>query len=78
MKKLYENLIKLDKIFTKLNKNHELGNDYDQFLNQILKLSSVQKGEDSIMTTNFKIFSDSLNYFLKSYNEMYRYIDENF
>ena len=79
LKKLYENLIKLDKIFTKLNKkNHELGNDYDQFLNQILKLSSVQKGEDSIMTTNFKIFSDSLNYFLKSYNEMYRYIDENF
>lgn len=79
LKKLYENLIKLDKIFTKLNKkNHELGVDYDQFLSQILKLSSVQKGEDSAMTTNFKIFSDSLSYFLKSYNEMYRYVDENF
>lgn len=43
LKKLYENLIKLDKIFSKLNKkNHDLSQDYDQFAHQISKLGVVQ------------------------------------
>lgn len=43
LKKLYENLLKLDKIFSKLNKkNSDLKTDYEQFLEQIDKLAAVQ------------------------------------
>lgn len=43
LKKLYENLLKLDKIFSKLNrKNSDLKTDYEQFLVQIDKLAAVQ------------------------------------
>lgn len=43
LKKLYENLIKLDKIFSKLNKkNYDLSQDYEQFAQQINKLAAVQ------------------------------------
>ncbi|KAG2736939.1 hypothetical protein G9P44_001029 [Scheffersomyces stipitis] len=43
LKKIYENLMKLDKIFVRLNKkNHDLSIDYDQFSAQIMKLSLVQ------------------------------------
>lgn len=43
LKKLYENLIRLDRIFSKLNKkNHDLSADYGQFLAQISKLAVIQ------------------------------------
>lgn len=59
LKKLYENLLKLDKIFTKLNKkNHDLSQDYEQFANQISKLSIIQsKGQETGLGTN----SDEVN-----------------
>lgn len=42
LKKLYENLVKLDKIFCKLNKkNSDLRSDYEQFSGQINKLALV-------------------------------------
>lgn len=48
LKKLYENLLKLDKIFSKLNKkNHDLSQDYDQFANQINKLSKIQNSSNT-------------------------------
>lgn len=43
LKKLYENLVKLDKIFTRLNKkNSDLKTDYEQFLVQVSRLAAVQ------------------------------------
>lgn len=43
LKKLYENLIKLDKIFSKLNRKHaDLKLDYEQFSVQIKKLAAIQ------------------------------------
>ncbi|KAK6454618.1 uncharacterized protein RJT20DRAFT_130802 [Scheffersomyces xylosifermentans] len=51
LKKIYENLIKLDKIFIRLNrKNHDLSVDYDHFSKQIMKLSLIQNAE-SVPTT---------------------------
>lgn len=48
LKKLYENLVKLDKIFAKLNrKNGDLKSDYEQFLTQIDKLAAVQNATAS-------------------------------
>ncbi|KAI5952011.1 SNX4 [Candida jiufengensis] len=79
LKKLYENLLKLDRIFLKLNrKNKELSSDYSQFSNQILKLSSIQSEEDSSITSNFKIFAESLDYFSDSWSQLYKYMDESF
>lgn len=43
LKKLYENLLRLDRIFSKLNrKNSDLKADYEQFLVQIDRLAAVQ------------------------------------
>lgn len=119
LKKLYENLLKLDKIFMKLNrKNHDLGVDYEQFLNQIMKLSIINDSDlpatqtapstptsttpntapTSQLTSplqvsspsriisssthaiqnNFKIFAESLEYFLKNWSTLHKYIDESF
>lgn len=116
LKKLYENLLKLDKIFMKLNrKNHDLGVDYDQFLNQIMKLSIINESETTTNTTpstpttpsssnpvsqlaspaqlsspsrvassthtiqnDFKVFAESLEYFLKNWSTLHKYIDESF
>ncbi|EGW33529.1 uncharacterized protein SPAPADRAFT_60873 [Spathaspora passalidarum NRRL Y-27907] len=94
LKKLYENLIKLDKIFVKLNrKNHELSVDYEQFSNQIIKLTSVQQKpaangeigevnssfkEETSIAANFKIFAESLSYFSTSWGKLYKYVDESF
>ncbi|ODV77128.1 uncharacterized protein CANTADRAFT_8278 [Suhomyces tanzawaensis NRRL Y-17324] len=96
LKRLYENLVKLDKIFVKLNKkNHDLSIDYEQFLAQIMKLSILQLvdqnqsepstpskrtsvGENDSILNNFKIFSSSLDYFLKNWSELHHYIDESF
>ncbi|KAG7662724.1 SNX4 [[Candida] subhashii] len=92
LKKLYENLLKLDKIFVKLNrKNHDLSTEYNLFSTQIIKLASVQqsgtnaenepakivKSEESVID-NFKTFAESLNYFSKSWGELYKYMDESF
>ena len=82
LKKLYENLLKLDRIFLKLNrKNKELGIDYEQFSSQIQKLSIVQKDsvdENLSIASNFKVFAESLDYFLNSWNELHNYMDESF
>lgn len=92
LKKLYENLIKLDKIFTKLNKkNHDLSVDYEQFLQQIMKLSVIQNSleelnepitpeinEQKQFATNFKVFASSLSYFLDNWSNLHKYIDESF
>lgn len=92
LKKLYENLIKLDKIFTKLNKkNHDLSVDYEQFLQQIMKLSVIQNSLDETnepttpeineqkqFATNFKVFASSLSYFLDNWSNLHKYIDESF
>lgn len=43
LKRLYENLIKLDKIFARLNKkNNDLKTDYEQFLQQVSRLAAIQ------------------------------------
>lgn len=60
LKKLYENLIRLDRIFSKLNKkNHDLSADYGQFLAQISKLAVIQNAtvdisndEESVLDPN--------------------------
>jgi len=70
LKKLYENLVKLDRIFTKLNrKNRDLKSDYEQLLKQLLKISNLQNGqpEDAAITSNFKIFAEALDFFLESW-----------
>lgn len=82
LKKLYENLIKLDRIFAKLNKkNYDLSFDYEQFLNQITKLSQTTPGTDSdegVVTNNFKVFANSLLYFSENWSNLHKYIDESF
>lgn len=99
LKKLYENLIKLDKIFSKLNKkNSDLKVDYEQFLDQIDKLAAVQNAtnlanelglvdpnrstvsvsDGQSAVNNFKVFSESLLFFLERWGDLHRYIDESF
>ncbi|SGZ53999.1 CIC11C00000002255 [Sungouiella intermedia] len=99
LKKLYENLIKLDKIFSKLNKkNSDLKVDYEQFLEQIDKLAAVQNAtnvanelgqvdanrsiasvsDGQSAVNNFKVFSESLRFFLERWGDLHRYIDESF
>lgn len=99
LKKLYENLIKLDKIFSKLNKkNSDLKVDYEQFLDQIDKLAAVQNAtnlanelglvdpnrstvsvsDGQSAVNNFKVFSESLRFFLERWGDLHRYIDESF
>jgi sorting nexin-4 len=95
LKKLYENLLKLDKLFIRLNKkNHDLSVDYDHFSNQVTKLALVHKEDsqvaasdnantdtkttDDAIVNNFKIFAESLTYFLKNWETMHKYIDETF
>ncbi|KAI5960658.1 SNX4 [Candida pseudojiufengensis] len=79
LNKLYENLLKLDRIFSKLNrKNKELSNDYSHFSNQILKLSTIQSEEDSSVISNFKVFAESLDFFSNSWSQLHKYMDESF
>lgn len=77
LKKLYENLLKLDKIFSKLNKkNHELSVDYELFLNQIVKLSTRE--DEEAIDSNYKIFSQCLTEFSKNWDSLYRFYNESF
>ncbi|KAI5960001.1 SNX4 [Candida theae] len=81
LKKLYENLLKLDRIFTKLNrKNRDLKSDYEQLSKQILKISNLQtdQKEDTAITSNFKIFAEALDFFSDSWGSLYTYMDESF
>lgn len=114
LKKICENLLRLDKLFSRLNKkNYDLKTDYEQLLSQIIKLAAVQnhsfhlndteqpditrdstRGDTSVadstrgselglelgdpMVTNFRVFSQSLLYFLENWAELHRYIDESF
>lgn len=114
LKKICENLLRLDKLFSRLNKkNYDLKTDYEQLLSQITKLAAVQNhtyhlndteqpdvtrdslsSDNSIanatrgselglelgdpMVTNFRVFSQSLMYFLDNWAELHRYIDESF
>lgn len=114
LKKICENLLRMDKLFSRLNKkNYDLKTDYEQLLSQITKLAAVQnhtfqlndgdqpdvtrdstRGDTSFadtthgseaglelsdpMVTNFRVFSESLMYFLDNWAELHRYIDESF
>ena len=91
LEKLYGNLLKLDKLFSKLNKkNSDLSIDYEQFLQLVTKLlvsqSSPQGGLDDDeydgnkgdLAGNFKIFASSLLYYLESWSKLQKYIDESF
>ncbi|QRG37304.1 hypothetical protein FDK38_001677 [Candidozyma auris] len=65
LKKLYENLVKLDKIFGKLNRKHgDLRVDYEQFASQINHLASIQSAtvqanENSKVDPNKSVNSSS-------------------
>lgn len=79
LKKLYENLLKLDKIFAKLSKkNHDLSQDYDQFAAQVTKLLVVQDTLDDQFAANFKVFSELLSFFSTNWGDLHKYIDESF
>ncbi|KAM9911591.1 hypothetical protein OXX69_003380 [Metschnikowia pulcherrima] len=91
LKKLYENLVKLDRIFSKLNrKNNDLKHDYESFSTQINKLAALHENNadadanasltstNAGATSNFKIFSESLSFFSENWASLGRYIDESF
>lgn len=92
LKKLYENLIKLDKLFSKLNKkNHDLSIDYGHLLQQVNKFAEIPDasgaaGSDSersssntkVITEDFRIFASSISSFLESWGNLYKYVDEEF
>lgn len=82
LKKMYENLIKLDKIFSKLSKrNDDLGVDYSLFLQQFEKLSVINETSNSDLVPindNFKFFSDCLKQYLENWSKSYAFINESF
>lgn len=87
LEKLYGNLLKLDKLFSKLNKkNSDLSVDYEQFLQLVTKLLVSQNysqddktdGNKGDLADNFKIFASSLLYYLESWSKLQKYIDESF
>lgn len=83
LKKLYENLLKLDRIFVKLNKkHHDMAADYQSFAQQISKISHVQAGDDksenTVSASNFDVFADCLLFLLQSWSLLGEHIDESF
>lgn len=92
LKKLYENLIKLDKLFSKLNKkNHDLSIDYGHLLQQVNKFADIPvasgaaggeserpSSSTKAITEDFKIFASSISSFLESWKNLYKYVDEEF
>lgn len=90
LKKLYENLMKLDKIFSRLNKkNIDLSVDYEVFSNQIGNLSSINefqspKNNDSNgfngdrIEDNFNFFANCLKNYLESWSKSFTFINESF
>lgn len=94
LRKLYENLVNLDKLFSRLNKkNYDLSHDYKQFLQQMLKLATIEKSpteendqsstiDDIAVEENFagsfKVFAESLMFFLENWSQLHDYIDESF
>lgn len=82
LKKMYENLIKLDKIFGKLNKkNNDLSVDYNLFLSQIEKLSVINESSNVDFVSvneNFKFFSECLKKYLDNWSHSYKFINESF
>lgn len=78
LKKLYENLLKLDKIFNKLNrKNHDLSQDYNLFLVQLEKLSVINE-EYEFIQKHFGILSNNFKGYLESWLNLFKFIDESF
>lgn len=89
LKRLYENLVRLNRLFTKLNKKHnDLSFDYSQFSKQINKLSQVAASLDSngagtaaadlAMVNNFQVFAEALEYFADLWKNLHAYFDELF
>ncbi|CAN3367656.1 sorting nexin-4 [Diutina catenulata] len=85
LKRLYENLLRLDRLFSKLNKKHaDLAHDYGQFSHHVRKLSTVAsegaEGEapDGAMVANFTVFADALDFFATSWQSLHTYVDESF
>lgn len=78
LKKLYENLVRLEKIFSKLNRKHsDLSQDYEQFLAQVNRLGAVQGDEDGF-AHNFKVFGDALLALSENWGNVHRHVDELF
>ena len=76
LKKLYENLLKLDRLFAKLNKRHsELATDYGQYATQVSRLGSTDQSD---ISNNFADVSRSVSCFLTSWHGLHKYIDESF
>ncbi|CCE82212.1 Piso0_001925 [Millerozyma farinosa CBS 7064] len=92
LKRLYENLIKLDKLFSKLNKkNHDLSIDYGHLSQQVSKFAEIpdasgaagneSEGSSSntkVITEDFRIFASSISSFSESWGNLYKYVDEEF
>lgn len=80
LKKLYENLIKLDKIFIKLNKkNNDLSVDYNLFLVQIEKLSQLNESsfkQQPVATPGGEGGDASNNSTLISINDNFKFFAE--
>lgn len=79
LNKLYENLMKLDKIFQRINKkNSELSIDYEIFSNEIKKLNFNEQSETDTETNDFEFFSKLFKEYSNNWMNNYKFIDENF
>lgn len=77
LKKLYENLIKLDKIFIKLNKkNSDLSVDYNLLLVQIEKLSQLNDSSFHNDHTSLQKTDSTNNTTLISINDNFKFLAE--
>lgn len=77
LKKLYENLVRLDRIFNRLNKKHgEMAHDYEQFSVQLSKLALVD--EQDPVSGQFAVFAALLLYFSGAWGLLQRFVDESF
>lgn len=79
LKKLFENLLKLDRIFVKLNKkNCDMSSDYKSFASHMAQIGQAYSGDSESVASNFHVFADCLLYMLQSWSLLGRYVDESF
>ncbi|EGV65849.1 hypothetical protein CANTEDRAFT_101839 [Yamadazyma tenuis ATCC 10573] len=82
LKKMYENLLKLDKIFARLSKkNSDLSIDYHLFSQQIEKLAVVNETCNTDLVSindNFKFFAECLNQYSENWSKSFTFINESF
>ncbi|EGV65850.1 hypothetical protein CANTEDRAFT_101839 [Yamadazyma tenuis ATCC 10573] len=79
---MYENLLKLDKIFARLSKkNSDLSIDYHLFSQQIEKLAVVNETCNTDLVSindNFKFFAECLNQYSENWSKSFTFINESF